>query len=123
MERIVQDDLAAAVAFGRKRLRANEMDANDAVLVYDGRMPLGDEKVDAIFLEIRAEFSPKSEAMLAVPYTPKQTGQFRVHKPKLLEWKNCEDFDMDVALQVFFDGVHAHEIGSKIWNDCLDESR
>jgi hypothetical protein len=124
MERlVVNNDLAASVAFGKDKLGSNEMDANDAVLVYDGRIPIGNEKVDAIIIEMRAYFSPDSEAVMAVPYTPKQSGRFRVHKPKLLGWKNCDDFDMNTALQSFFEGVDSHEKGAKIWNDCLDESK
>ena len=125
MERLVvnNDDLAASVAYVKERLESNAMDANDAALLYDGRISIDEEKTDAIIIEMRTYFSPDSEAVMAVPYTPKQTGKFRVHKPKLLGWKNCEDFDMNAALQSFFDGVHAHEKGARIWNDCLDESK
>jgi hypothetical protein len=124
MERLlVNDDLAASVAYGKQRLNSNDMDANDAVLLYDGRMPIGGETVDAIIIEMRAYFSPHSEAVMAVPYTPKTSGQFRVHKPKLLVWKNCDDFDMNAAIESFFAGVDGHEKGSRIWADCLDESR
>jgi hypothetical protein len=120
---VVNDDLEASVAAGKKMLKSNEMNADDAVLLYDGRISLGDEKVDAIIIEMRAYFSPKSEAILAVPYTPKQSGRFRVHKPKILDWKHCEDFDVNVALESFFNGVDSHENGSKIWNESLDESK
>jgi hypothetical protein len=124
MERlVVNDDLGASVEFGKEKLEANGMDANDAVLLYDGRIPVGREKLDAIIVEMRAYFSPGSEAIMAVPYTPKSSGRFRVHKPKLLGWKNCDDFDMNAALQAFFDGVSEHEKGAKVWNDCLDESK
>jgi hypothetical protein len=124
MERLViNDDLAASVAHGKEKLESNEMDANDAVLLYDGRIPIGKEKVDAIIVEMRAYFSPGSEAVMAVPFTPKAAGRFRVHKPKLLGWTNCDDFDMDAALQSFFEGVNSHDKGAKIWNDCLDESK
>jgi hypothetical protein len=124
MERlVVNDDLAASVAYGKKKLESNEMDATDAALLYDGRIPIKNEKVDAIIIEIRAYFSPDSEAIIAVPYTPKTTGKFRVHKPKLLAWEHCDDFDMDTALQSFFEGVAGHEKGAKVWNDGLDESK
>lgn len=124
MERLViNDDLAASVAFGKEKLLSNKMDANDAVLLYDGRIPIGKEKVDAIIIEMRAYFSPGSEAVMAVPYTPKASGKFRVHKPKLLAWKNCEDFDMNAALESFFEGVDGHVKGAKVWNDCIDESK
>jgi hypothetical protein len=124
MERlIVNDDLAASVAYGKQRLESNEMDATDAVLLFDGRIPVGKEKLDAIIIEMRAYFSPDSEAVIAVPYAPKASGRFRVHKPKLLGWKDCDDFDMDAALRAFFEGVNRHEKGAKVWNDCLDESK
>jgi len=123
MERLVHDDLEAAVAYGREKLQLNGMDAEDAVLLYDGRIPIGREKVDAIILEVRAYFSPGSEAIIAVPYTPKISGRFRVHKPKLVAWFKCEDFDVNEALRAFFDGVAKHKKGAKIWSDSLDESK
>ena len=123
LDRFAMDDLGAAIAHGKKKLESNKMDADDAVLLYDGRITLGTEKLDAIIIEMRAYFSPGSEVVMAVPYTPKASGGFRVHKPKLLAWKNCEDFDRDTAFQSFFEGVAGHEKGVKIWNDCLDESK
>ena len=123
LERLMVCNEEASVAYGKEKLASNEMDATDAVLLYDGRIPIGKDKVDAIIIEVRAYFSPDAEAILAVPYTPKSSGTFRVHKPKLLGWTNCEDFDVNAALQSFFEGVDAHEKGAKIWNDCLDESK
>src|SRR3974390_631464 len=99
---VVNDDLEASVAYGKKKLGSNEMDANDAVLLYDGRIPAGAEKLDAIINEMRAYFSPSSDVVMAVPYTPRTSGKFLVHKPKLLGWKNCEDFDMNAAIESFF---------------------
>ena len=99
------------------------MDANDASLIYDGRITLDDGKLDALIIEMRAYFSPDSVAVLAIPYTPKDSGQFRVHRPKLLVWDNCDDFDLNYALECFFNGVAGHEKGSEIWNQCLDESK
>jgi len=61
--------------------------------------------------------------VIAVPYTPKTSGRFLVHKPKLLAWENCDDFDVNAAFHSFFEGVDEHEQGSKIWNECLDESK
>ena len=123
VERLVTNDVAAAVARGKERLESNDMDADDAVLVHDARIPAGPEKLDAIVVEARAYFSPGSVCVIAVPYTPKPAGGFRVHKPNVLAWDNCEDFDLNVALQVFWEGVAAHEKGAKVWNDCLDESK
>jgi len=121
-ERHLERFLGAPLPWGKDKLDSNEMDANDAVLLYDGRISLGEKKVDAIIIELRAYFAPESEAVIAVPYTPKASGEFRVHKPKLLAWKNCDDFDTNAALQAFFEGIDGHEKGASIWNDCLDES-
>ena len=123
MARLVGDE-PTMVELGRKKLSDNEMDATDGVLLYDGRITLGDGKIDAILIEIKAYFAtPIAEAMLAIPYTPPNAGKFLIHKPKLLEWKNCDDFDMQWAFQSFFEGVEGHEHGSKIWNESLDESK
>jgi hypothetical protein len=124
MERLVANDgLEASVAYRKKKLESNEMKANDAVLLYDGRIPIANQKLDAIIIEMRAYSSPGSSAVMAVPYTPKASGKFRVHKPKLVAWEKCQDFEMNVALKSFFEGVAGHEKGAKIWNDCLDESK
>lgn len=123
MERLVSDDLETSVAAGKKKLASNEHDANDAVLLYDGRIPLNGEKVDAIIVEIRSYFSPESEAVMAVPYLPAgSSGPFRVYRPKLLQWMNCEDFDVNAAVQSFFEGIDAHEKGAAVWNKALDQS-
>jgi hypothetical protein len=124
MERLViNDDLEASVAYGKEKLESNEMDANDAVLLFDGRITLGGEKIDAIVVEIRAYFSPTSRSVIAIPYTPATAGKFLVHKPKVLQWKNCEDFEMNAALEAFFNGVARHTAAAKVWNDALDESK
>jgi hypothetical protein len=123
MERIVDDDLARAVDQGRARLSANPMDANDAALVYDGRMTVAGEKLDTIFIELRAYFSPKSEAILAVPYNPPSRGGLRVYRPKLIAWKDCDDFDVDAMFEAFWQGVDSHEHGSRIWNEVIDDSK
>jgi hypothetical protein len=121
--RLVAEDLAASVALGKQKLQSNDMEANDAALLFDGYITLEKEKADAVIIEIRAYFSPSSEAVIAIPYTPRTSGKFVVHKPKLVAWKDCEDFDIGAALQSFFDGVHEHEKGSEIWKQSLDESR
>jgi hypothetical protein len=123
MERlVVGGEPAAAVEFGKSKLKSNEPDANDGVLVYDGRIPINEQKFDAIIIEIRSYFSPGSKALMAVPYRPAGTGNFRVFKPKLLQWEECDDFDINVAVQSFFEGVDAHEKGAAVWNAALDQS-
>lgn len=121
--RLALDDLESAVAEGKSRLATNAMNADDAVLLYDGFITMDDEKLDAILVEIRTYLSPDSEAIIAIPYTPKESGSFLVHKPKLLAWDNCDDFETNTVLQSFFNGVDSHEEGAKVWSDCLDESK
>lgn len=123
MERlIVGDDLEKSVAYGKEKLDTNDVDANDAALISDGRIPIGELKVDAIIIDIRSYFSPGSKAILAVPYNPPAAGGFRVFKPKLLQWEECDDFEVDHAVQSFFEGIDAHEHGAAVWNKSLDQS-
>ena len=123
MDRLVFDELKDAVAEGRNRLEVNEMDAIDGALLCDAMITLDDGKCDAIIIEVRSYFSLDSKAMIAIPYTPAGDNPFRVHRPKILEWDNCEDFDLNAAFHAFFEGVANHEKGAAIWNESLDESK
>jgi hypothetical protein len=122
-ERLVLDDAAAAVEHGRRRLEDDPFTADDGVLAYDGRIPDNGGKLDAIILEIRSYAFPYARAAIAVPYTPVSSGAFRVHKPQLLQWHECEDFDPDAAFEAFFRGVDSHAEGAKVWDAALDQSK
>jgi hypothetical protein len=123
-ERLALNELSAAAEFGRRKLESNEMDAVDAALVVDAFITLGSVRMDALVIEMRAYFAPMARATIAVPYTPKKLLQrFRVHRPKVLQWENCDDFDQHEALTAFFRGVSQHQKGAPIWNKALDESR
>ena len=74
MERLV-GDLPAAVEHGRQRLEGNEVDAIDAVLLYDARIPADNEKLDAVVIEMRSHCFPWAKATIAIPYSPKSTGK------------------------------------------------
>lgn len=123
MDRLLHDETEAAVTIGKQMLQSNEMGATDAALLFDGYITIGEDRMDAILIEFRTYFSPDSLAVLAVPYTSKDAGRFLVHKPKLLAWDNCEDFNLDEVIAEFFDGVGEHEQGAAIWDECLDESK
>ena len=123
LERLVFDDAGAAVERGRQRLKDDPFTANDGVLAYDGRITIEGGKLDAILLEMRSYAFPWAKATIAVPYTPASSGRFRVHKPKLVEWERCEDFDPGAAFEAFFQGVEAHGQGAKVWAAVLDESK
>ncbi len=123
LERLVSNDAGAAVEHGRRQLEEDPLTANDGVLAYDGRITVGGEKLDAIILELRSYAFPSARVTIAVPYTPRSAGRFRVHKPKLVEWERCEDFDPGAAFEAFFQGVGAHAQGAKVWAAALDESK
>ena len=123
LERLALGDAGAAVERGRTRLENDPFSANDGVLAYDGRITVEGEKLDAIILEMRSYGFPWAKAALAVPYTPASSGRFRVHKPKLVEWHECDDFDMGTAFEAFFRGVDSHEKGAAVWNAALDQSK
>jgi hypothetical protein len=122
MERLAGEEAQVAVEYGRQRLEDNPMDADDGVLLFDGRISGAEGKLDAVIIEMRSYGFPWAQATIAVPYSPKATGRFRVHKPKLLQWDGCEDFDINAAIESFFRGVSAHEQGAKVWDAALDES-
>lgn len=123
LERLVFDNAGAAVEEGRKRLEDDPHRALDGVLAYDGRITVEGGKLDAVILEMRSYEFPWAKAALAVPYTPASSGRFRVHKPKLIEWHECDDFDMDAAFEAFFQGIDSHEQGAKVWNAAVDQSK
>jgi hypothetical protein len=123
LERLVTDDAGAAIEQGRRRLEDDPFSADDGVLAYDARITVEGGKLDAIILEMRSYAFPWAKAAIAVPYTPRSSGRFRVHRPNLVEWERCEDFDMDAAFEAFFRGVDSHEQGAKVWKAALDQSK
>jgi hypothetical protein len=48
MERRAHDDLELAVAAGKARIASGDLNADDAALIYDGRISLETGKLDAI---------------------------------------------------------------------------
>ncbi len=123
LERLLFDDTGVAVEHGRKQLDDDPFSANDGVLAYDGRITVEGGKLDAIILEMRSYCFPWAKATFAVPYTPASSGRFRVHKPKLVEWHECDDFDLDAAFAAFFNGVDSHDKGAAVWNAALDQTK
>ena len=117
MNRLAMERLEDAVAIGKERLEKNNEDANDAVLMFDGRVLIGEKKYDALIVEMRAYFSPGSIAAMAVPYSPTtENSTFKVHEPKFVLWENCDDFDLNACADAFFQGVNSHEKAAQVWN-------
>ncbi|GAA0647953.1 hypothetical protein GCM10009424_25300 [Sphingomonas ursincola] len=123
LERIELENHEVSVALGKRNLEANQYGAINAVLLYDGRVQLGAEKIDAIIVEIRSYSQLYPEAVLFIPYRSKSSSvKFLVYRPKLVHWKNWDDLDLEAALESFFEGVDAHEHGAAVWNASLDQS-
>ena len=80
---------------------------------YAGGVTVEGGKLDAVILEMRSYAFPWAKAVPAAPYMPRGSGRFAVHKPKLVEWHECDDFDMDAAFEAFFRGVDSHEPGPR----------
>lgn len=123
MERLAHDSIERGVEIGKNRLGMNIMNAEHAVLLYDSYMTLGAMRLDTIMIEIRDYELPGAKVEVGIPYSPRSTGNFRVHRPKIVEWQECEEFDLKDTFERFFAGVQQHPQGSKIWNETLDESK
>jgi hypothetical protein len=123
MERLIAPEAKGAVTAGREKLERNEVDANDGALLFDGRITTETGKLDAVIIEMRSYGFPWAKATIAVPYTPHTSDRFRVHRPKLLLWHDCGDFDLHAAFEAFFRGSQEHERGATIWNAHLDQSK
>ncbi len=123
MERLLMGDLESAVEYGNGKLEANENEATSAVLLFDGRIPVDDAKMDAIIIQLRAYSPTISRAIIAIPYTPKSQGGFLVHRAKVLKWDSSERYEIDQVFEAFFKGVAAHDQGSEIWKSSFDDRK
>ena len=116
------NDNTIVVQEARARLEVNVLEASGAVLLYEGRIPLDREKIDAVIIEMYAYENEEKKAAIALPYRPKSGGGFRIHKPKIVVWENCTSDEIEPVMDAFFDGASAHPEGAAIWNDALDDS-
>lgn len=110
------------VRFGSQQLCNNEMSAKCASLVYETQVTLDDKLTRAIVVEIRSYSSPLTEAVISIPYSPKPTGTFRFHKPRIARFDKCDDSHRPQFLYSFIDGIEGNELGRKVWNDHFDIS-
>lgn len=121
MERLQGDDLATSVQFGQQKMEENSMNACDAALLFDAITVLNHGKTEALIIELKSYFFPQAKAAIAVPYS-RVAGKFSIHKPRLVQWDGCEQFEVNAAFEAFFIGVGGHEKGAAVWNESLDES-
>jgi hypothetical protein len=124
MQRLQAESFDDAIQTGRTELKANTVGATNAVLIYDGYLTLGDERLDALFLEIHSYGDRLERYVLAIPYRPKtDTTSFTVFRPKLLEVPEGRENQLEPFLESFWAGVDSHKQGSEIWNASIDQSR
>ena len=117
MIRVVTDRLEESVQKGKQMLAGNSMDAEHAALIYDGRITLEDEKIDAVIVEIYVTPSSTPDVAVALPYTPRSSGQFRVFSPQPVDWN--PEFDVKEHMMAFFAGIDSHEQGAAIFHSDL----
>src|SRR5262249_32761280 len=116
-------DTPKAGDFARDWIAKNPEGAACAVLIFDGRIRMGEGKCDAGVAEAD-QLSPEARAFtLAVPYRPYATPDgFGVPRPKFPS-DEPEGTTFDDLAAAFFRGVDQHKEGSAVWNKHLDESR
>ena len=123
MVRLVGYEAPQAVAFGRDWIAKNEESARCAVLVFDGRIRLGDDRTDAVIVEAHQLAPEERTFTLAVPYRQYDSSEgFAVYRPKFLS-EAPAGTSYDELAAAFFRGVDQHEDGSAVWNEHLDQSR
>jgi hypothetical protein len=123
MERLVYERLEQGVIKGQEKINSNPYKTNAAVLIYDGRISLGSQKVDALIIEFRGYAKNNGFIKVALPYTAATSvTTFAVHKPKVIEISENLQKDFQLIFGKFFEGVDQHEKGAAVWNQHLDES-
>ena len=118
------DDMQAAIRYGRDWMDENPEEAMRAVLLFDGRITLPTGKTDAILLEASLLLPERENFSMAIPYRhAKDPAGFAVHRPKFIAFDHPDPAEaVELVGGPFFQGVHDHEHGGKIWDDALDES-
>jgi hypothetical protein len=123
MMRLVGHETPQAVEFGRQWIAKNPEAALCAVLIFDARIRLGEDKCDAVIVEAH-QLGPEARTFgLAVPYRQHDSPEgFAIHRPKFLSDEPAGT-TFDELAAAFFRGVDEHKEGAAIWNAHLDESR
>lgn len=120
LERLVFEDLGAAIVYGRQRLDDLASTCSDGVLAYTGSTIANGIDYPAILLELRHYGLPEARATIAVPYRPRSSGLFRIEIPRVTEWQNCGDYSAEAAMRSFFEGVSSHPEATPVWEAALD---
>jgi hypothetical protein len=123
IDEVPAQTLVKAVTIGCQRLAENSEAAARACFVFSGSLPIGQGEYDALILELRAYSSPSSKVILALPFSRKTaSAPFKVHKMKIVEWSNCQEFDQNACLNALFKGAESQAEGGQIWRGNFDPS-
>jgi hypothetical protein len=121
MVRLAHDQLEMAVAAGRERLSANPDEAQRAVLIFDGYVPVAGTRTDALILEAR-DYAAGNQLAMAIPYVPNAKGSiFKVYAPIILRIPESED--PQEFTESFWQGVESHEKGADLWISRTEQLR
>lgn len=115
--------VSAAEAKINEVICGTDNEVNDVAFAYEAYIRIDEERFDAVIVSGRPILSPGSKFSLAIPFRWESKERFVIHKPKIIEWTECKDFDQGQVIAMFFDGAESHEEGVKVWNDHLDQSR
>ena len=118
------DNMTQTIRYGRDWMDENPQQAMRAVLIFDGRITLPTGKVDALLIEASLLLPERESFSMAIPYRhAKDPAGFAVHRPKFISVDNPDPVAaLELVSEPFFRGVHQHEHGGKIWDECQDES-
>lgn len=123
MNRLISDDVTAAVQTGREALAADQPERVRAVLAFDGYVHLDTGKTDAVIVEAVEYGAERSSMTIAVPYRPAQAAlAFAVHRPKFLKVTGIAEPDYAALGDAFYAGVDSHPQAAEIWNSHLDQT-
>lgn len=126
LERFAGEDFGSWFKQCQSRMHINEMNAKDAVVLYNDELQMRDDFTNAIFVMMcsYSESNSKSKVLLAVPYEPNDRNETKltIFYPEILASENWDESHSDKCLKSFFDGIESHEKGFSIWRDSISDA-
>ena len=121
--RIICDNSDEGKKYIDEKIRSLHGIANNLAFAIDAYFRIDGLRFDALVVGAVSLDKPDSRFQMAIPYKWNSKNDFKIYKPKIVEWNNCESLDRNAAIQEFWNGVDSHKYGSNIWNNCLDQSK
>ena len=113
--RFEADTIPESVEIGRQHLNDLQAELERWILVFDGYVTLGDEKLDALVMQLWSH-RPETLARIVQPYRPRtRLRRFKVlGNPIFADSAGALREDANYQ-QWFLDGVHEHPKVSELW--------